>query len=239
MTKQVIEISAKLLSAIELFYDLSSCDRKVVADRCRGFRYAAGDIIASYDDIDNDVYFIISGKVHIAFYSSSGKEIYFGEQVAGGMFGEVSAVDRKPRSACVVSQDDTILAAVSADNFSWLMQLYPSIMSGTLKRFARLVRTLSQRVIEFNSLDVRNRLHAELFRLACHHLDKTDNSATITPAPRQVELASRISSHREAVSREMTELTSAGVIRKSSNSLRINDVNRLENMVRETAAKYK
>ena len=239
MTRKAVEITAGLLSAVELFCELSIHDRKIVADKCRGFRFVAGDIITSYDDIDNDVYFIISGRVRIAFYSSSGREIYFGEQDAGGMFGEVAAVDRKNRSACVTSQDETIVAAMSAENFFWLLQLYPSIMSRTMMRFARLVRLLSQRVIEFRFLDVKNRLYAELLRMASNNLDDTDNTATISPAPRQVELASRINTHREAVSREMTELASSGVIRKSRNCLRIRDVDRLENMVRETAAKYK
>ena len=239
MAKKTIEISAGLLSAVEIFHHLSSHDRKVVADKCRGLRFAPGDIITCYNDVDNDVYFIVSGKVRVSFHSPSGREIHFSEQEAGGMFGEVAAVDRRPRSACVLSQTDTTLAAISAENFSWLMQLYPSIMFHTLIRFARLVRTLSQRVIEFSSLDVRDRLHAELLRLAWNNLDETDNTATISPAPRQTELASRISTHREAVSREMTELTSAGLIRKGRNCLRINDVGRLEHMVRETAAKYK
>lgn len=239
MTKEAVEVTAGLLSAIELFYELSIHDRRIVADKCRGFHFATGDIITSYDDIDNDVYFIISGKVRIAFYSSSGREIYFGEQAAGGMFGEIAAIDRKPRSACVVSRDETIVAAMSADNFFWLLQLYPSVMSHTMQRFARLVRLLSQRVIEFRFLDVKNRLNAELLRLASNNIDDADNTATISPAPRQVELASRINTHREAVSRLMTELTSSGVIRKRRNSLRINDVDRLENMVRETATKYK
>ncbi len=239
MTKTAVEISAGLLSAVEVFYDLSSYDRKVIAERCRGFRFGYGDTITACDDSYSDVYFIISGKVRITFYSSAGREIYFGEQRAGGMFGEVAAVDRQPRSACVVSEDETILAAMTADNFSWIMQLYPSIMTRTLIRFAGLVRHLSQRVVEFSSLDVRNRLHAELLRLAWDNLNGADNTATISPAPRQLELARRISSHREAVSREMTELTSAGVIRKGQNCLRINDVDRLENMVHETAVRYK
>ena len=65
------------------------------------------------------------------------------------------------------------------------------------------------------------------------------NSATISPAPKHVELASRISSHREAITRELTQLTSSGLIHKEKNSLRINDVVKLENMVQETIGTYK
>ena len=238
MTRTTIEISAGSLSAVELFYDLSFNDRKVVADKCRGMKFAAGDTITSCNDVDNDVYFIISGRVKIAIYSASGKEICFRDQVAGEMFGEIAAVDNRSRSAYVSALSETVVAAISAECFLWLVQLYPSIMARTLARLARLIRLLSERVVEFSSLCVRNRLHAELLRMAWQNMDNA-NTATISPAPRHVELASRISTHREAITRELTQLSSSGLIHKENNSLRINDVVRLENMVQDTFGTYK
>ena len=237
MTKKNIEISAGVLSAVEIFNDLSFNDRKMIADKCRGLQFAEGEIILAHDDTGSDVYFIISGKVRVAIYTVSGKEISFGEQVAGEMFGEISAMDKKSRSAYVISLDNTMLAAMSAENFLWVLQLYPSVMSRTFTRLARMVRLLSRRIVEFSSLDVRNRLHAELLRLAWKNMDNA-NTATISPAPRHVELANRISTHREAISREMTELVSSGLIRKRENCLYINDVIKLENMVRDTSGDY-
>ncbi len=238
MRKTSIEITAGSLAAIELFYDLSFNDRKVVADKCRGVKFTTGDIITSHNDVDTDVYFIISGRVRIAIYSASGKEISFRDQAAGEMFGEIAAVDNKSRSAYVVTLCETLLAGMSAENFLWLMQLYPSIMTRTLAHFAQLIRSLSDRVVEFSSLDVRNRLHAELLRLAWKNMDNA-NTATISPAPRHVELANRISTHREAITRELAQLASSGLIHKGKNLLRINDVVKLENMVQDTIGSYK
>ncbi len=237
MTKKNIEISAGALSAVEIFYDVSFNERKMIADKCRGLQFDVGDMITADDDIGNDVYFIISGKVRITIYTASGKEICFGEQVAGEMFGELAALDKKPRSAYVVSLSDTVIAAMSADNFQWILQLYPSIMLRTFMHCTRLIRLLSQRVVEFSSLDVRNRLHIELLRLAWKNMNDA-NTATISPAPRHAELANRISTHREAISRELTELSSTGLIRKRKNCLHIDDVIKLENMVRETTENY-
>ena len=238
MTKTTIEITAGSLAAVKLFYDLSLNDRKVVADKSRGVKFAAGDVITSHNDMDNDVYFIISGKVRIAIYSSSGKEVSFRDLPAGEMFGEIAAVDDKSRSAYVVTLYETTLAAMTAENFLWLMQLYPSVMTRSLEHFARLIRLLSERVVEFSCLDVRNRLHAELLRLAWKNMDNS-NTATISPAPKHVELASRISTHREAITRELTQLALSGLIHKGKNWLRINDVVKLENMVRDTIGIYK
>ncbi len=238
MKKTTIEITAGSLAAVKLFYDLSLNDRKVVADKSRGMKFAAGDVITSHNDMDNDVYFIISGKVRIAIYSSSGKEVSFRDLPAGEMFGEIAAVDDKSRSAYVVTLYETTLAAMTAENFLWLMQLYPSVMTRSLEHFAQLIRLLSERVVEFSCLDVRNRLHAELLRLAWKNMDNS-NTATISPAPKHVELASRISTHREAITRELTQLALSGLIHKGKNLLRINDVVKLENMVQDTIGIYK
>ena len=154
------------------------------------------------------------------------------------MFGEIAAVDNKSRSAYVLTLSETILAVTTAQNFLWLMQLYPSVMNRTLTRFAQLIRLLSERVVEFSSLDVRNRLHAELLRLAWQNMDNA-NTATISPAPKHIELASRISTHREAITRELTQLASSGLINKGKNWLRINDVVKLENMIQDTIGSYK
>ncbi|MCY3751350.1 MAG: Crp/Fnr family transcriptional regulator [Gammaproteobacteria bacterium] len=237
MTRKIIEISAGVLSAVEIFYDLSFNERKMIADKCRGLQFDEGDIITTHDDTGGDVYFIISGKVRVAIYTVSGREISFGEQVAGEMFGDIYALDKKSRSPYVISLDNTTLAAMSAENFLWVLQLYPSVMSRTFMRLAQLVRLLSRRIVEFSSLDVRDRLHAELLRLAWKNMNNS-NTATISPAPRHVELANRISTHREAISREMTELASSGLIRKRKNRLYINDVIKLENMVRDTTGNY-
>ena len=238
MKKISIEITAETLSTIELFSDMPLHDRKLIADKCRGLKFETDNIIMSHHDTDNDVYFILSGKVRIITYSFSGKEIAFRDQSAGEMFGEIAALDKKPRSAHVVTLVETNIAVMSADNFLWILELYPSIMSRTMARLATLVRLLSERVIEFSTLGVRNRIHAELLRLAWQSKDNV-NRAMISPAPKHVEIANRISTHREAITRELNELASSGLIQKRKNGLVINDMVKLENMVRDVVGSYK
>src|SRR3546814_17818984 len=75
------------------------------------------------------------------------------------------------------------------------------------------VRTLSERIFEFSTLAVKNRIHSELLRLAREgeHVGKT---AHISPAPTHADIASRISTHREAVTRDLNELTKSGLRRE-------------------------
>lgn len=233
-----LEVTAEALASIDLFADLNLYERSQVAHKCRRFSFETDQFITSHQDDGNEVYFILSGAVRLTVYSLSGREITFRDQRAGETFGELAAIDNKPRSACAVALTPTNVAAMSASDFLWLMQLHPSIMLHTLERLAALVRSLSERVVEFTSLNVKDRIHAELLRLAWSNMDSA-NRALICPAPKHLEIASRISAHREAISRELNQLASEGLLQKGANGLLIKDVLKLENMVRDSAGVYK
>jgi CRP/FNR family cyclic AMP-dependent transcriptional regulator len=59
------------------------------------------------------------------------------------------------------------------------------------------------------------------------------NFAVISPAPTHAEIASRISTHREAVTRELNDLVRGKLIEKRGNDLFIGDVAMLESMVED------
>ena len=119
---------------------------------------------------------------------------------------------------------------MSAEIFWEILRTYPDVAALVMKRLANSVRTLTERVFEFSALAVRNRVHAELLRLAGHHMIG-DNVAMIRPAPTHAELASRISTHREAVTRELNHLSRDGLVERQAGALAIHDVERLARLV--------
>jgi CRP-like cAMP-binding protein len=113
-----------------------------------------------------------------------------------------------------------------------ILESHPSATAIMLKQLTRQVRALTERVFEFSTLAVKNRIHAELLRLARDHM-VDDVTAVIVPSPTHADIASRISTHREAVTRELTELSRQGLVERRHGSLVVRDVPRLERMVRE------
>lgn len=226
-------ISSATLAGIEIFSGLSSDERKEIATSCRGHLYQSDELILSHQDNSSDVFFVVSGLVRVTVYSSSGKEITFRDVPAGQMFGELSAIDARPRSAHVIALTASSLIFVTADGFWEILRTYPDVTQKTFKYLTRLVRLLSDRVVEFRTLGVKNRIHAELLRLGRDVEDDKGNAAII-PAPTHSEIANRVSTHREAVTREMGALSRQGIVRKKGNSLVIQDIDRLKKMVHET-----
>jgi len=222
--------SANTLDGIELFQTLTAAKRRAVAQQCHWRRFTAGQHIVGRRDTTRDVFFVVAGRARATSYSLAGKEVSYREIGAGDMFGEFSAIDGEPRSADVVALSDCLVAALSNSVFWQILRDHPEIAAATLKRLTRQIRVLTERVFEFSALAVNNRIHAELLRLARDHMSG-DNAAVIRPAPTHAELASRLSTHREAVTRELNELARAGLLERRGGALHISDIARLQRMV--------
>lgn len=232
MSDNSLEVTGATLAGVEVFSDLGGDERNEIAKLCHGHRFQAHELIVSHLEKTGDVFFIVSGAVRITIYSKTGKEITFRDVSAGQMFGELSAIDGKPRSAHVIALGMSTVVFVSPDNFWRILGTYPSIAQKTFIYLSKLVRLLSDRVVEFSTLGVKNRIHAEILRLG---LDaKCDKGVMIiVPAPTHAEIANRVSTHREAVTREIGVLTSLNIIRKERNTLIVQDIGKLQKMVDE------
>jgi CRP/FNR family transcriptional regulator, cyclic AMP receptor protein len=77
---------------------------------------------------------------------------------------------------------------------------------------------------------VRERLILELLRRA-KEMEQVDGQVSICPAPTHFELAATISTHREAVSREMSTFTKCGLIERDGSRLIVRDLAALEAMI--------
>ena len=218
------------LLGIEFFDGLGSADREALARLCRWHRYAAHQYIIGHQDETNDVYFIVDGRVRVTVFSPSGKEVSFADLPAGKSFGEMAAIDGAPRSATVIALSNTVLASMSAKAFRRVLDDHADVAAKMMQNLVGLVRRLSDRVVEFSVLAVRNRIHAELLRLARDQgLD--GDTAVITPVPTHADIASRVSTHREAVTRELNALARDGLVERRDGALVIADVARLAQLV--------
>ncbi|MCP5150936.1 MAG: Crp/Fnr family transcriptional regulator [Chromatiales bacterium] len=229
---ETMPVNAASLTGIGLFAGLGGDARTAVARRCQGHRYRAGAQIVAHDSLEKNVYFILGGTVRVTYFSAGGKEISFRDLEAGQMFGEIAAIDDGPRSAYVVAHTDASLACMTQEGFLDLLQSEPPVALAVMRHLTMLVRRLSDRVIEFSTLGVKNRIHAELLRLA-EAAPSEGEARRLRPAPKHADIASRVSTHREAVTRELAELARGGVLERREGALMVIDLDRLRRMVVE------
>lgn len=220
------------LKRITILKDLSEASFEYLARACNFHTAAPRQSIISVNDKSSDVYFIVRGKVRAGLYAANGTTVIFVKMSAGDMFGEIAAIDGQPRSATIEAEEHCTLASLSAREFEGLIMREPAFGLVLLRKLACHVRRLSERVFEYSTLAVPCRVRAELLRLA-YLAGAERGEVTLSPAPALIEIAARVATHREAVSRELSALADLGLIQREHGNLRILDVARLAELVRE------
>jgi CRP-like cAMP-binding protein len=218
------------LRSIRLFTSVPPDSLAQIETRCDWRTYEAEETIVSHLDPSQDVYFLVDGRARISIYAPNGRQILFRDTGSGAWFGEFSALDGKPRSATVEALKTCLVAKMSNKVFLDTLEREPGVALALLRHVVGLARELTGRVFEFSALAVNNRIQAELLRLASV-AGSQDGGALINPAPTHADIASRISTHREAVTRELNRLAKLGLIKQTRHCLEICDVERLKRLV--------
>ena len=202
--------------------------------RCVWRRAKSKESILDYKDGGADLYFVARGHVRVRIQAVSGKESVLRDIRDGEYFGELAAIDGLPRSASIVAVTDSIIAKMSPSIFRETLHSYPDVCDQLLAALAGQIRMLANRVAEFRILDARTRLYAELLRLS-RPAGAADGQAMISPPPTHMELASRIASNREAVTRELSKLAKQGLLARRRGALVLLDPARLAQLVERAA----
>jgi CRP/FNR family cyclic AMP-dependent transcriptional regulator len=224
--------SSLALRRVPLLAGLPEARLDLLAQQCQWRSLPAGKRVFSRRATEGDVVFIVSGRVRVTTYAFNGREVTFRDVGEGDYVGDVAAIDGQPRSADVLCLEPSVLATLDRAAFRQLLAGEPAVAERVMVRLAALVRHLSERVIELSTLGVQNRLHAQLLRMA-REAGVEGNRARLAPAPQHLELAARISTNREQVTRELSSMVKQGLIAKDGKALLIRDVARLEAMVAE------
>jgi CRP/FNR family transcriptional regulator, cyclic AMP receptor protein len=218
------------LQGISLLEGLPESCLDALARECVWRSYEKGQQIVSCKTEDRDVHLVAAGRVRVTTYSLTGRQVTFRDLGPRELFGEIAAIDGMPRSADVEAVESTLLASMTSSAFLRLLRTQPLVAERMLRRLASLVRELSSRVTDLSTLGVKNRIHAELLRRARESgVDR--NTARIRPAPKHTDVASRVGTYREQVTRELSELNKAGILCRDSGALVVRDVARLERLV--------
>lgn len=217
-------VAPTALARVESLAVLPEPVLKRLAVMLRTHRFDKGATVVRHNDPSRDFYIILSGAVRVSLVGSTGRSLTYQILPAGEMFGEVSAVDGHGRSANVVAEEESVLGSLSAQAFLELAGTSAEFALVILQRLARLNRRLTSRLFEYHTYDVRGRVYLELLRLTAA---RTDAPVTITDR----DMASRVGTTRENVSRIHGSLRESGLIRRDKSRLWVLDRDRLATLL--------
>ncbi len=221
------------LAHFPLFKTLDRQSLQRIETACSWRRVAAKEWVVDPEAQGTDVFLVLQGQVRV-IVSIGRRETILRDIQAGEFFGELAALDLKPRSAGILAVTDAQLACLPAAAFRRAIHEHPEVCDQVLAILVSQIRMLANRAGENAGLTVRHRLLAELLRLA-RPVASTPRAAVVSPPPTHAELAARVSSHREAITRELSALARAGLISRRRGAIVLVEAARLRQMVLEAS----
>lgn len=179
------------------------------------------ETVIDFYDVTTDVFFVVQGNVRVLVLTADGEHTQIlGDFATGDLVGEMSAIDDAPRSARVEALVRTRLCVVPAAAFLDLAFAVRNVGLRLMQLLTARIRTQNQRLLEHTALPARLRLAAELLRLSRR---RPDGTHAVSPPPTQEELAARVGARRETVSRELSALARAGLLRRTRAAFVLDD----------------
>jgi CRP-like cAMP-binding protein len=208
------------------FFDQLSPDEAVALERAGRRRdYRRGAVLMREADRSDWVLVLRAGRVKVAVDTTSGTEVVLAVRGPGALLGELSALDREPRSATVTALEPVTALLVRVADFEAFLQAHGRVAYLLMRTVIGRLRDADRKRIEFGAHDTIGRVAARLVEMAERFGQPTSGGQLKIALPfSQDELAGWIGASREAVSKALGVLRSAGTIRTSRMSVVVRDL---------------
>ena len=216
------------LAKVPIFSGLADGELSFLAQHAVPHRYAAGEMVFSEGEACLGLYVVESGHIRIFKSSSSGREYVLSVDGPGSSVAELPVFDGGTYPASVAAIDAATLLFVSKQDFHALCLAHPQVALKVLRIVGARLRRLVGIIEEISFTTVRHRLASFLLRLAEREGKHTGEGIEVTLPASNQELASQIGTVRELVSRNLSRLQAAGVVRVNGRSVVIYDLKALD-----------
>ena len=180
---------------------------RAIAQRGGVRSYPAHAVLVTEDDRSDALFIILSGRVKAYGSDAQGREVVYGTLVAGEYFGEMT-LDGGPRSASVSTLVPTTCAVVPGAEVRDFLARHPDFALHLVKKLIGLARAVTGQAKSLALEDVYGRI-ARLLR----SLARDEDGVPVLPDKlTQQDIAERVGSSREMVSRVLKPLTEGGYI---------------------------
>lgn len=130
---------AALLAACQLFRGIDAEGLAALAERAAQVDFPTGHVIARQGEIGTGFFVVITGRVRVVRDGTLLATLGPGE-----FFGELSVLDRQPRSAMVAAEEPTSCLALAAWDFDAVLLAQPALTLAILRGVAMRLREVTE-----------------------------------------------------------------------------------------------
>jgi CRP-like cAMP-binding protein len=169
--------------------------------------------------------------VRIYVISSEGRELIMNVIMPGELFGEISLIDGKPRSASAVAVGETDLLHIKRADLQSLLQKNSELCFKFMSVLCERVRWTSGLLEDASLLDLPARLAKRLLNLAEGVGEKEGDAIRIGVKLSQTDLGNMLGVTREAVNKQLREWKKDGIVDMTDGQVLIQDPKMLARLV--------
>ena len=209
------------LRNVSLFESLDQQELEALSDVTFTRTFSKDNVIILAEEEGDTLFILKKGQVKVSIVSEGGREVILSLLGPGSVFGELSLLDGKPRSANVVAIEETDLLMLRRVDFLQLIYKTPQIATALLAELATRMRKTDRQIEGLALLDVTSRISDTLLQLATEQGAETADGVTIESRPTHQELANMSGTTRETVSRVLKRLEGQGYINRNGRNITI------------------
>jgi CRP-like cAMP-binding protein len=175
-------------------------------------RYAADREVIEQDASDTHVLLLLDGVVKVQASDETGDTALLAIRVAGDLVGEMSALDRKPRSAAVVTCGDVVAKMITAAELLSFLQRRNEVFVELLGMTNDRLRWANQRRRDFLSHPAAQRVARVVCELVQTYGREEPEGWVLGIPLTKVELASIAGMKPRTAEKAFSDLRKAGVV---------------------------
>jgi CRP-like cAMP-binding protein len=200
------------IKTVNLFSGLKYDEIEAISRITALKHYPKGYVVFQEGEEGDALYIIVDGRVKVSIYDEDGREYILDIIGKDGFFGELSLIDELPRSADIITTEDSTFLVIKRVEFSKLLVDNPVITISILKTLSKRLRAADERIRGFAFLSVEGRILKYLLDIGKKTGIKIKNYLIIENGPSQIEIASSCGCSRETVSRMIKNLVEKGIL---------------------------
>ncbi|MEO5763146.1 MAG: Crp/Fnr family transcriptional regulator [Vicinamibacteria bacterium] len=202
----------EFLKSVPLFSRLGEASLDSILRLTRRKRFKKDEVIFHEKEAGDTLYIILHGRVKVAIFGDDGKEVTLSILTDGDFFGEMSLLDSEPRSATTIAEIECDLLSLHRDDFMRALDHDPGMSASLIEILANRLRKANQQISTLALLDVYGRVARVIQELAEEEGKRLKDGRVVVRRPTHIDIAHRIGSSRETVTRMMRDLEQNGHI---------------------------
>ena len=202
----------ELLRSVPIFSELTEADFSSLAKVANRRRYPK-DSVVFFENEQGDFFFmILEGRIKVTILGDDGREVILSLLGSGDFFGEMALLDNEPRSATAIAVEDSELLSLHRNDFQSVLSDNRSITTGLIKVLTGRLRRANHQISTLALLDVYGRVARVIVDMAREEGRRLKDGRIAFRRATHQEIANRIGTTRETVTRMLKDLERQGMI---------------------------